>query len=115
MSAAVCMVPQSDLKFEKGLWPTYHTLPDWMKPGAARWLDRSVWGQLSAHGPSHLFSTLSEVRDSKLLTPLKRDLLAPRIKATVLTWGVAFASAEEIDALGIVLQRGLPPCAQLDY
>jgi ribonuclease HII len=36
------------------------------------------------------------------MTPLERESLAPRIKQVALTWSVAFASAEEIDSLGIV-------------
>ncbi len=50
----------------------------------------------------HLARTLAGVRDSKQLTPPARDSLAPRIKAAALGWAVGFASAEEIDALGIV-------------
>jgi ribonuclease HII len=46
--------------------------------------------------------SLNGVRDSKLMTPLARETWAPRIKATALAWGVGFASAEEIDKLGIV-------------
>jgi ribonuclease HII len=42
------------------------------------------------------------VRDSKQLTPLKRERLAPMIKELARAWGVGFASAEEIDALNIV-------------
>ena len=49
-----------------------------------------------------LARTLSGVRDSKQMTPLERESLAPRIKETALTWSVAFASAEEIDSQGIV-------------
>jgi len=49
-----------------------------------------------------LSGTLAGVRDSKQMTPLERESLAPRIKATALTWSVAFAAADEIDALGIV-------------
>jgi ribonuclease HII len=48
------------------------------------------------------------------LTPLKRDLLAPHIKATVLTWGVAFASSEEIDVLGIVASTRLAALRALE-
>ena len=36
------------------------------------------------------------------MTPLERESLAPRIRETALSWCVAFASAEEIDTLGIV-------------
>ena len=49
-----------------------------------------------------LLQDLAGVRDSKQMTPLERESFAPHIKETALTWSVAFASAEEIDALGIV-------------
>jgi ribonuclease HII len=49
-----------------------------------------------------LLQTLSGVRDSKQLTPRKRDQLAPRIKSAALSWGLGFSSAAEIDGLGIV-------------
>ena len=49
-----------------------------------------------------LSGTLAGVRDSKQMTSLERESLAPRIKETALTWSVAFASADEIDSLGIV-------------
>lgn len=49
-----------------------------------------------------LTQTLSKVRDSKQLTPRKRRLLAPQIKETAQSWGIGFASAEEIDSMGIV-------------
>lgn len=49
-----------------------------------------------------LSRTLAGVRDSKQMTPRERESLAPRIKATALTWSVGFASAEEIDSQGIV-------------
>jgi ribonuclease HII len=46
--------------------------------------------------------TLAGVRDSKQMTPLERESLAPRIKEVARTWNVGFASAEEIDTQGIV-------------
>ena len=46
--------------------------------------------------------TLDGVRDSKQMTPLEREALAPQVKAVARTWKVGFASAEEIDSLGIV-------------
>jgi len=49
-----------------------------------------------------LSQTLAGVRDSKQMTPLERESLAPRIKEVALTWSVGFASADEIDAQGIV-------------
>jgi ribonuclease HII len=49
-----------------------------------------------------LARTLDGVRDSKLMTPSQREAWAPRIRETACAWGVGFASAEEIDCLGIV-------------
>jgi ribonuclease HII len=49
-----------------------------------------------------LSRALSGVRDSKQMTPLERESLAPRIKGVALTWSIGFASAEEIDSQGIV-------------
>ena len=49
-----------------------------------------------------LLRTLEGARDSKQMTPMERDVLAPRIKETALSWSVAFASADEIDLHGIV-------------
>lgn len=52
--------------------------------------------------PALLSASLAGVRDSKQLTPLERETLAPRIKQVARTWSVAFASADEIDSYGIV-------------
>lgn len=49
-----------------------------------------------------LSRTLGRARDSKQLTPLARESLAPRIKETAITWSVGFATADEIDLQGIV-------------
>jgi ribonuclease HII len=103
MPAAVCMAPNPDLKFEKRLWPTYPFIAGLDEAGRGALAGPVCVGAvILPNGDARLSSTLSGVCDSKLLTPRKRDLLAPRIKATVLTWSVAFASAEEIDELGIV-------------
>ncbi len=47
-------------------------------------------------------SRLEGVRDSKLMTPAQRSLWAGRLRQIALAWGVGFATAAEIDALGIV-------------
>ena len=52
--------------------------------------------------PAFLSKALAGVRDSKQMTPLERERLAPRIQEVARTWSVAFASADEIDSLGIV-------------
>lgn len=45
---------------------------------------------------------LSEVRDSKQLTPSQREKIKQIIKQEALAWGVGFATPREIDDLGIV-------------
>jgi len=50
----------------------------------------------------HLSQALACSRDSKQMTPLQRELCAPLIKEVSLAWSVAYASAGEIDDLGIV-------------
>ncbi|MBS3750812.1 MAG: ribonuclease HII [Anaerolineales bacterium] len=45
---------------------------------------------------------LSEVRDSKELTPSERESLKGRIQAEALGWNVAFATSGEIDMWGII-------------
>jgi ribonuclease HII len=62
----------------------------------------AVGAVILPHRKARLARTLAGVRDSKQMTPLERESLAPRIKAVALSWSVAFASAEEIDSLGIV-------------
>lgn len=43
----------------------------------------------------------ADMRDSKLLTPNQRAVLAPQIRAAALTWAVAATPACSIDAIGI--------------
>jgi ribonuclease HII len=62
----------------------------------------AVGAVILPNDPTLLSRTLAGVRDSKQMTPLERESLAPRIQETALTWSVAFASAAEIDSLGIV-------------
>jgi ribonuclease HII len=45
---------------------------------------------------------LDGVRDSKQMTPPQREFWARRLQAIALTWGLGFASSQEIDSLGIV-------------
>jgi len=49
-----------------------------------------------------LILLLDGVRDSKQMTPAARERWAERLKSLCISWGVGFASAQEIDKLGIV-------------
>ncbi|MFN3334721.1 MAG: ribonuclease HII, partial [Caldilinea sp.] len=59
----------------------------------------------------------SMVRDSKLLTAVQRQALAPRIQQQAVTWGVGVVDATTIDAIGIaaatrqVMQQALAALA----
>lgn len=50
---------------------------------------------------------LSGVRDSKQLSACARQAARQQILSTALAWGVGFASAEEIDELGILIATHL--------
>ena len=109
------MISSPDLSHEKKLWLAYKYVAG---------LDEAGRGALA--GPvcvgvvilpddnSHLMRNLSGVRDSKQLTPRKRDQLLPRIKEIARAWGIGFASADEIDSLGIVPATRLAACRALE-
>jgi ribonuclease HII len=97
------MTQNPDLTYELNLWPHYPHIAGLDEAGRGALAGPVAVGAviLPRNAPD-LLRTLEGVRDSKLLTPSGRDLLAPRIKETALTWRVAFASADEIDHYGIV-------------
>ena len=45
---------------------------------------------------------LGRVRDSKQMTRLQRERFEPLVKEIALAWSISFASAEEIDEIGIL-------------
>ena len=53
------------------------------------------------------------LRDSKLLTPAAREVLAPRLRRWAAAWAVGHAEAGEIDALGITAALRLAGCRAL--
>jgi len=62
----------------------------------------SVGAVILPNDKTLLSSTLAGARDSKQMTPRKRETLAPRIREIALEWAVGFATSEEIDMQGIV-------------
>jgi len=110
------MIVHPDLSFEKGLWKSRLT--------RVAGLDEAGRGALA--GPvavgvvllpvsPHLSRTLAGVRDSKQMTALQRALWAERIKSVAVGWQVGFASADEIDALGIVHAARLAALRALEF
>lgn len=103
MRAAGCMIVTPDLTYETNLWHYYKYIAGLDEAGRGALAGPVAVGTvILPNDPAVLVSTLTGVRDSKQMTPLERESLAPRIRETALTWAVGFASAEEIDAYGIV-------------
>ena len=97
------MIQNPDLTYETNLWPCYPHIAGLDEAGRGALAGPvAVGAVILPNDASLLFRALTGVRDSKQMTPLERESLAPRIQETALTWCVAFASSEEIDAHGIV-------------
>jgi len=106
------MIPKADspnLIFEQNLWQnglTYVAGFDEAGRGALAGPVAVGAVILPANEP-HLSRILTGVRDSKQMTPRQRDLCVPIIRELSLSWSVAYATAEEIDELGIVASTRL--------
>ncbi len=95
--------PSPDLEFELSLW----------KAGFTRVAGVDEAGRGPLAGPvfaaavilpntPEVARRLSGVRDSKQMSPVAREAWAPVIKTLALAYGIGCASAQEIDALGIL-------------
>lgn len=94
---------EPDLTYETHLWPYYRHIAGLDEAGRGALAGPVAVGAVILPDDKTLLArTLAGVRDSKQMAPLERESLAPRIKEIALTWGVGFASADEIDAQGIV-------------
>ncbi len=95
--------PFPTLEFEQYLWNDgYLRIAGIDEAGRGAWAGPVTAAAVLLPADLSLLQTLKRVRDSKLMTPLARETWAPRIKASALDWGVGFASAAEIDTLGIL-------------
>ena len=97
------MIQNPDLSYETNLWSYYRYIAGLDEAGRGALAGPVAVGAVILPDDQTLLTrTLAGVRDSKQMTPFERESLAPRIKEAALTWGVGFASAEEIDSQGIV-------------
>lgn len=97
------MISKPDLSYEHELWSAYKHIAGMDEAGRGALAGPVCVGAVILPDDKPLLTqTLSGVRDSKQLTSRKREQLTPLIKEAALSWGIGFASAEEIDALGIV-------------
>jgi len=103
MTAERAARPFPTLEFENNLWQAGFTrIAGVDEAGRGAWAGPVAAAAVLLPVDLSLTRSLHRVRDSKLMTPLAREAWAPRIKEAALGWGVGFASAEEIDALGIL-------------
>ena len=91
-----------DLHYEKELWKSGLDLVAGMDEAGRGALAGPVTvGAVILPTDPHLSRTLSEVRDSKLMTPASRTRWAKSIREVARAWSLGWADAAEIDALGI--------------
>lgn len=91
-----------DLRLENRLWQSGLRFVAGMDEAGRGALAGPVTvGAVILPADPHLSRTLRGVRDSKQMTPLARDRAAACIKEIARAWSLGWASAGEIDALGI--------------
>ena len=91
------------LAYEQSFWDAGYTqIAGIDEAGRGAWAGPVCAAALILPPDPTLIHRLNQVRDSKLMTPRSRETWAPRIRLAALTWGVGFASSQEIDALGIL-------------
>jgi ribonuclease HII len=92
-----------NFEFEIALWDQGYSLVAGVdEAGRGALAGPVAAGTLIFPSDPDLLPILEGVRDSKQMTPDKRLLWAQRLQEVCLAWGVGFASADEIDILGIV-------------
>lgn len=103
MTRRVDLRPFPTLEFELNLWNAgFCRIAGLDEAGRGAWAGPVAAAAVILPADPSLTRTLYRVRDSKLMTPLAREIWAPLIKESALSWGVGFASAKEIDHLGIL-------------
>jgi len=91
------------LEFEQLLWRDGVTrLAGIDEAGRGAWAGPVCSAAVVLPPDPGVLKMLKGVRDSKLMTLRAREAWAPRIRATAVVWGVGFATAGEIDDLGIL-------------
>jgi ribonuclease HII len=100
-----------DFAFEIALWDQgYNLVAGVDEAGRGALAGPVAAGALIFPSDPGLLLALKGVRDSKQMTAVQRSFWAQRLAEVCLAWGVGFASAEEIDTLGIVPATRLAAC-----
>lgn len=93
------------LERERALWAQGHTVVAGLDEVGRGPLAGPVVVAAVVFAPGH--TPIRGLRDSKLLTPLKREQLAADVRASALAWSLACASVREIDRLNILRATAL--------
>jgi len=95
---------QPDLSREQGLWARgYARIAGLDEAGRGAWAGPVVAAAvILPYNHPETTTTLSSVRDSKLLSPRQREACYELIVRHALAYGVGWATADEIDRIGIV-------------
>ncbi len=102
------MIVTPNLSLETDLWHSDLTLVAGLdEAGRGALAGPVVVGAVILPTNPRLPSTLSGVRDSKQMTPGQRVRWAESIREVARAWSLGWASAEEIDALGIAASTRL--------
>ncbi len=92
-----------DFQFEMELWQTgCRYIAGIDEAGRGALLGPVAAAALIFPNDPDLGERLVGVRDSKEMNPASRTFWAEKLKSLCRAWGVGFASAEEIDSLGII-------------
>lgn len=95
--------PAPNLEFESALWRQHIRLAAGLdEAGRGAWAGPVAAAAVILPADPVIAEKLTGVRDSKELPPLERERLAERIQKDALDFAIGLASAEEIDALGIL-------------
>lgn len=108
--------PQPDLRFETPLWEaSLIHVAGLDEAGRGAWAGPVAAGAVILPAHAEISHRLNKVRDSKQMTALERAYWAEVIQANSLTWGVGFATNQEIDSLGIVPATRLAMTRALEH
>ncbi|MBL8077259.1 MAG: ribonuclease HII [Anaerolineales bacterium] len=103
------------LLFENELWPAYKNIAGLDEAGRGALAGPVCVGAVILPEDEPLLTqALSGARDSKQMTPRSRSKLALQVKTVARGWGIGFATADEIDMLGIVPATRLAACRAVE-
>lgn len=95
--------PKPDLQFESACWEADIPFVAGIdEAGRGALAGPVAVGAVILPPDPHIADILSEVRDSKVLSPSQRESIKAGIQQEALGWSVGFSSPQEIDLWGIV-------------